>query len=72
MTTQDFSSASPVDKNVNRKTFTDGNKVQWFKICWIQTEKENPQVVIMKLTHNEDYSFLTLVPKWEEIGKGEA
>jgi hypothetical protein len=94
MTIQDFFSTSPLEKDVvNRKTFTDGKKVEWLKTCWIRLGKENPRALKMKQTHNEDYPFstlrpesaskgktpgfrkhraATLVPKWEDIDKGEA
>jgi hypothetical protein len=61
MTTQDFFSTSPLEKDVvNRKTFIDGKKVEWLKTCWIRLEKENPRALKMKQTHNEDYPFSTL------------
>jgi hypothetical protein len=60
MTMQDFFSTSALEKVVNRKAFTDDRKVEWLKTCWIRLEKENPQVLKMKQTHNEDYRFSTL------------
>jgi hypothetical protein len=61
MTTQDFYGNSPLEKDiVKRKTFTDGKKVEWLKTSWIRLEKENPRVLKMMQTHNEDYPFSTL------------
>jgi hypothetical protein len=61
MTIQDFFSTSLLEKDVvNRKTFTDGKKVEWLKTCWNRLEKENPRALKLKQTHNEDYPFSTL------------
>jgi hypothetical protein len=64
MTMQDFFSTSTLEKVVNRKAFTDGKKVEWLKTCRIWLEKENPQLLKMKQTQNEDYPFSTLDLNW--------
>jgi hypothetical protein len=42
MTTQYLFNTSPLEKLVNRKLFTNGNKAEWLKGCWIWLEKESP------------------------------
>ena len=42
-----------VKEIVNRKTNTDGNKVEWLRILWIRVEQDHPYTFKYRYSHNE-------------------
>ena len=61
MTTEDFTSTRNVRSEiVYRKTNTNGNKVEWLNIRWLQVSKDKPFEIQYRYSHNTLEAWKTL------------